>query len=52
MKKGQKTNFKKDVFQTGLTERCSTGEDALRSFMNASQARRQRLNIVRKKKKK
>lgn len=51
MKKGQRTDYKKEVFQTGLTER-SKGDDALRSFLSQNQAKRQRLNVVRKKKKK
>lgn len=51
MKKGQRTDFKKEVFQTGLTER-STGGVALKRFISANhQAKRQRLNVVRKKKK-
>lgn len=51
MKKGQRTDYKKEVFQTGLTER-STGGDALRWFLGANQAKRKRLNIARKKSKK
>lgn len=50
MKKGQRTDFKKEVFQTGLTER-SRGGEALRNFLGGGQAKRQRLNVVRKKKK-
>lgn len=51
MKKGQRTDFKKEVFQTGLTER-SRGGQALRNFLGGGgQAKRQRLNVVRKKKK-
>lgn len=49
MKKGQKVDYTKEVFQTGLTER-SRGRDALTSFLN-SQDCRTRQNIVRKKKK-
>lgn len=50
MKKGQKTDYKKDVFQTGLTE-ATRGIDALKNFLGG-QGKRQMLNIVRKKKKK
>lgn len=50
MKKGQNTNYKKEVFQTGLTA-ASRGADALGNFLN-SQKSRERQNLVRRKKKK
>lgn len=50
MKKGQNIRYKKEVFQTGLSER-SLGRDALNNFLS-NQNKRNRQNIARKKKRK